>query len=407
MIAPERHRQTALIIGCGIAGPVLAMFLVRAGFTPKVYEASDGPRDDEGAFLELAPMGVNVLKELDITDEDIQAAGGFPDSGIVFYNRSGNRIGELDGSDEEERYGARSYIIKRGRLAGLLREQAVEQGVDVTFGKELIDIDTEGNEQVVAIFADGSAAQGTFLVGCDGVHSKTRRLMFPDAPKPEYTGMIDCGGFTTRPSSVPPSDAMHMTFGKKAFFGYLPKPDDEVYWFDNIPWHPEPKRGELNEISTEKWKQHLLQIHSSDSEAIQDIIRSTSEDIGKWPLYDLSELQRWHNGSVCLVGDAAHATPPHNGHGASMALEDAIALAKCLRDLPDIEHAFHLYHQQRVDRVSRVAAQARRIGKQKAVTNPVKLWFRDLLMPVFLKLGTNSMDWLFEYRVDWKNTLTR
>lgn len=407
MIASERGEQTALIIGCGIAGPVLAMFLDRAGFIPQVYEASDSPRDDEGAFLELAPMGVNVLKELDISDEDIQAAGGFPDSGIVFYNSSGTQIGELDGSDEEERYGTRSYIIKRGRLAGLLREQALERGIDVTFGKKLIDIETNGDEPVAAVFADGTVAPGEFLIGCDGVHSKTRQLLFPEGPKPEYTGMIDCGGFTTRPTSISPSAAMHMTFGKKAFFGYLPKPDDEVYWFDNIPWPSEPERGELNEISTAEWKQRLLQLHSSDSEPIREIIRSTSRDIGKWPLYDLSNLPKWYASRVCLVGDAAHATPPHNGHGASMALEDAIILAKCLRDLPKIELAFDAYQQQRVERVSRVAAQARHIGKQKAVTNPVKLWFRDLLMPVFLKYGTNSMDWLFDYRIDWENPLIR
>lgn len=134
MTATGRERQTVLIIGCGIAGSLLAMFLGRAGFTPKVYEASNSPRDDEGAFpemrafLEMAPMGVNALKGLEITDEDIQAVGGFPDSGIVFYDRSGNRIGELGGSDEEERYGSRSYILRRGRLAGLLRERRYLQG---------------------------------------------------------------------------------------------------------------------------------------------------------------------------------------------------------------------------------------------------------------------------------------
>lgn len=218
MIDSEPADQTALIIGCGIAGPVIAMFLDRVGFTPEVFEAAVDPRDDEGVFLELGPMGVNVLKELDITDEDIQAAGGFPDSGIVFYKSAGKRIGELDGSDEEERYGARSYVIKRGRLAGLLRKQAIERGIQVTVGKELVDIDTDGDEPVEAIFDDGMNAHGAFLVGCDGVYSKTRRLTFPSAPKPDYTGMIDCGGFTTRPPSIPPSGAMHMTFGKNAFF---------------------------------------------------------------------------------------------------------------------------------------------------------------------------------------------
>lgn len=397
----ERDERTALIIGCGVAGPVLAMYLQRAGFTPKVYEASDGPRDDEGAFLELAPMGVNILKTLDITDEDIRAAGGFSDSGIIFYNSAGKRIGELDGSDEEQRYGARSYVIKRGRLAGLLREHAGERGISISFGKKLVEIELGGDESVQAVFDDGTVTHGEFLVGCDGIHSMTRRLTFPDAPQPEYTGLIDCGGFTTRPTSVSPSGDMHMTFGKRAFFGHLAKPDDEVYWFDNLPWPSEPQRDEIDSISSEEWKQRLLGVHSDDWGGISEIIASTDGEIGKWPLYDLPELERWYKGPVCLVGDAAHATPPHNGHGASMALEDAIVLAKCLRDIPVLKRAFQTYQNQRADRVDKVASQARRIGKQKAISNPVKLWFRDLLMPVFIKFGTNSMDWLFAYQVEW------
>lgn len=268
------------------------MFLDRAGFIPEVYEASNKPREEEGAFLELAPMGVNVLKALDIMDNDIQAVGGFPDSGIEFYNSVSKRIGELDGSDEEERYGARSYIIKRGDLARLLREQAVDRGISVTFGKTLVDIDIEGADSVEAVFEDGTSASGDILVGCDGVHSRTRQLAFPDALKPEYTGMIDCGGFTTRPDSISSSSAMQMTFGKKAFFGYLAKPDDEVYWFDNIPWPTEPERGELDVISPQEWKQQLIELHDSDTGPIRRIIRSTTEDIGKWPLYDLPELQQ-------------------------------------------------------------------------------------------------------------------
>lgn len=86
-----------------------------------------------------------------------------------------------------------------------------------------------------------------------------------------------------------------------------------------------------------------------------------------------------------------------------MALEDSIVLAKALRDQPNPNFAFESYHNRRKERVARVADQARRIGKQKSVSNPVKLWFRDLLMPVFLRFGTNSMDWLFGYRVDWEN----
>ncbi len=373
---------------------------------PIVYEAAAEPRDDEGAFLQLAPMGVNVLKTLGITDDEIEAAGGFPDSGIVFYNSEGETIAELDGTNETEAYGARSYVIKRGRLAKLLREAAIERGITVRFDAKLEDIEIVDDDTVEAAFEDGPVTRGDLLVGCDGVRSKTRRLVMPDAPAPEYTKMVDCGGFTTRPSSVPSSSAMHMTYGKQAFFGYLAKPDDEVYWFDNLPWPGEPARGEHGSMSNDEWKRHLLDAHEDDSSFISEIIRSTDGTIGKWPLYDLPTLDTWHEGPVCLIGDAAHATPPHNGHGASMALEDAIVLAKCLRDIPDLERAFEQFEELRTERVEKVSTQARRIGKQKTMTSPVKRWVRDRMLPVFLRFGTDSMDWLFGYRVEWDRQLT-
>jgi 2-polyprenyl-6-methoxyphenol hydroxylase-like FAD-dependent oxidoreductase len=404
MIPSERPGRRVLIIGCGIAGPVLAVFLQRAGMEPIVYEAAAEPRDDEGAFLQLAPMGVNVLETLGITGDEIVAAGGFPDLGIVFHNSGGDTIAELDGT---EAYGAKSYVIKRGRLAKLLRETAIEREITVTFDAALKDVETADDGTVSATFEDGTIARGDLLVGCDGVHSKTRRLVMPSTPTPEYTGMIDCGGFTARPSSVPASSAMHMTYGKRAFFGYLAKPDDEVYWFDNLPWPTKPERGELDTISNEEWKQRLTDAHMDDPAYITEIVRSTDGEIGAWPLYDLSALDTWHEGAICLIGDAAHATPPHNGHGASMALEDAIVLAKCLRDVPDLERSFERFEGLRKERVEKVATQARRIGKQKTMTSPVKRWLRDRMLPIFLTLGTNSMDWLFEYRVEWEQRLAR
>lgn len=400
----EAERE-ALIVGCGIAGPVLGAFLRLAGVNATVYEAATGPRDDEGAFLELAPMGVAVLETLGITDEDIRNAGGFPDSGIVFYNSKGDRIGEFAGRDEGETHGARSYVIKRGRLAGLLREAAVDRGVTVRFDAKLADVRIGDDDAVTAEFEDGHTARGDVLVGCDGVHSKTRRLVMPDAPDPEYTGVIDCGGFTDRPSAVSPSSAMRMTYGTRAFNGYLAKPDGEVYWFDNLPWPEEPERGELGAVSSEEWKRRLLAAHADDPPHIAEIIRSTTGEIGKWPLYDLPALESFHAGPVCLIGDAAHATPPHNGHGASMALEDAIVLAKCLRDVPETERAFETFEDLRKERVERVAKQARRIGKQKTMTNSAKRWVRDRMLPVVLRFGTGSMDWLFDYRVEWERRL--
>ncbi len=82
----------------------------------------------------------------------------------------------------------------------------------------------------------------------------------------------------------------------------------------------------------------------------------------------IMSLPRWHHGSVCLIGDAAHAIGPHVGQGPSLALEDAFVLAKCLRDLRDPARAFATFEELRRERVEPIVKQSRRTGEQKAPT---------------------------------------
>ena len=65
-------------------------------------------------------------------------------------------------------------------------------------------------------------------------------------------------------------------------------------------------------------------------------------------------LPQWHSGPMVLVGDAAHTTGPAAGQGASVAMEDGVILAKCLRDIPDRDSAFETYQRLRVDRIQRL-----------------------------------------------------
>ncbi|RRB02525.1 FAD-dependent oxidoreductase [Larkinella rosea] len=392
--------RKALIIGCGIAGPVMALFLQQVGIEAEIYEAQPTGMDEAGAFLNLAPNGVNVLKALEI--DHLLEADGFHSEGMDFFNGDGKQLAQLESSDEEQRFGSRNVMIKRGQLHQVLRNEAIRRNIPVHFGKKLTGIQLHGFQHVTARFEDGSEAEGNFLIGCDGIHSRTRQLIFPNAPQPTYTGMVDCGGFAQLPSGLSTSGAMQMIFGKKAFFGYIAKPDGEVYWFSNVAWPKEPKRNELNAISADEWRQRLLHNHSSDPAHLLEIIESTPGEIGKWPVYDMPSLPTWHKGLVCLIGDAAHATSPHSGQGASMALEDAAVLAQCLRDSLKVEHAFAKFENLRKERVEKIVRQARRTGNGKMVSNPVAVWFRDLVLPFFIKQGAKASEEVLSYKVEWE-----
>jgi 2-polyprenyl-6-methoxyphenol hydroxylase-like FAD-dependent oxidoreductase len=395
---PEARTETterrALIIGCGIAGPVLAMFLQRVGITPVIYEGRPEPRDEAGFFLNLAPNGLNVLDTLGIKDEIREA--GTPTTSIVFQNHRGKKLTENSEA---------TTLLKRRLLTKTLREAAIERGITVEFGKRLTDVEiTRG--AVTALFADGSEGHGDLLVGCDGIHSRTRWSVMPDAPTPNYAGVIDSGGFT-HSASVPPSDGVfRMTFGMEGFFGYQVVPSGEIYWFENFHQPTEPDRGELDAIPIDEWRAKLLDIHRADHEPIREIIRSTEDGIGKWPNYEVPTLPTWHEGPVCLIGDAAHAMLPSSGQGASMAMEDAIMLAKCLRDIPDVENAFGTFERLRKDRVEKEAKDARRNSNRKAPSNVITRKIRDLVLPFFLRMGVKSAEQTYSYEVDWGERVT-
>jgi FAD-dependent urate hydroxylase len=201
----------------------------------------------------------------------------------------------------------------------------------------------------------------------------------PDAPEPAYTGVIGCEGFTHVPG-IPPSDGvMHMTFGKRGFFGYQVTPSGEIFWFQNLVRSDEPDRDELDAVSDDEWREELLGAHRHDHEPIAGIIRSTEGRIGRFPIYDIPSLPTWHRGPVCLIEEATHATSLHAGQGASTSSEDAIVLARRLRDLPDSEGAFAAFERLRKGRVERIVAGARRTGNQKVSSNAFTRGLRDLV----------------------------
>jgi 2-polyprenyl-6-methoxyphenol hydroxylase-like FAD-dependent oxidoreductase len=70
------------------------------------------------------------------------------------------------------------------------------------------------------------------------------------------------------------------------------------------------------------------------------------------------ELDRWHDGRVALIGDAAHASSPMMGQGGCMAIEDAVVLAELLEVPPTVEAALDAYTPRRRPRVDWVQAQS-------------------------------------------------
>jgi len=232
------------------------------------------------------------------------------------------------------------------------------------------------------------------LIGCDGVRSITRALSLPKVPEPNFTGLLDFGGFT-RVSGLPfPRGENVMVFGKRAFFGAFTTPDGETWWFHNGP----PTDEALNE---ERHRARMFELHHDDPSWISEVIRSTPALLGPWKIHELRAMPRWSNGRVCLLGDAAHAMSPSAGQGASMAMEDALVLAQCLRDVPEPARAFETFERIRRPRVDAIFKAAHGNSNNKALS-AIAAWFRDQLMPRFLPAPGRAQSESYAFRLDWE-----
>src|SRR3954466_3934498 len=82
-----------------------------------------------------------------------------------------------------------------------------------------------------------------------------------------------------------------------------------------------------------------------------------------WVLCDRDPMERWVDGRVALLGDAAHPMLQYFAQGACMALEDAVCLAEELADRPgEIEAGLEAYRRARLLRTTRVQLQSRELG---------------------------------------------
>jgi FAD-dependent urate hydroxylase len=393
-----------LIVGGGIAGPVAAMALQRAGIQAVVYEAH-APSDREvGSYLTVATNGIDALRAIDAHTPVLDA--GFPTPANLLLSGTGRRLGAATNGGRLPD-GTTAHTIKRARLYRTLHQQATARGIRIQGGKRLRDVAPTPDGGVLARFADGTTAAGEVLIGADGVHSTTRHLIDPAAPAPRYVGLVNFGGYTPQaaPEGAEPG-VWQMIFGRRAFFGYVVDPAGGTVWFANVP-RLAVTSAERAATSAEQWQRQLVGLFATDRGPAAELIAAGTLELAGDNTHDLPRVPTWHKGPMVLIGDAAHAPSPTSGQGASMAAEDGVVLAKCLRDLPGIPEALAAYEGLRRARVERIVAQGARSSSSKK-PGPLGRVLRDLLLPVVFKLlvTDKSLAWMYDHHLDWDTPIT-
>jgi 2-polyprenyl-6-methoxyphenol hydroxylase-like FAD-dependent oxidoreductase len=390
----------ALIIGGGVAGPVTAMALHRAGIEAVVYEAHVPTDGEAGSYLTMATNGLDALRAIG-ADGPVLAAG-FPTPTNLLLSATGRRLGAVSNGGVLPD-GTVSHTIKRARLYQTLHDEAAARGIGVEHGRRLVGAEPTPGGGVVATFADGGTATADLLVGADGVHSVTRRMLDPAAPEGRYVGLVNFGGYTPGADDDIEPGTWHMIFGRRAFFGYAADPAGGTVWFANVP-RPAVTADERAGTSADQWRRQLVELFAGDAGPAARLVEAGRLELAADNTHDLQKVPTWHRGPLVIVGDAAHAPSPTSGQGASMAAEDGVVLAQCLRDLPTVPEALAVYEHRRRARVERIVAQGARTSSAKTPGRVV----RDLALPLVFKLlvTDRSMAWIYRHHIDWDAPVT-
>lgn len=382
--------RTALVIGGGIAGPVVALALRGAGIEATVYEAHPGVADGVGAMLTVAPNGLRAL-EIVGAAKAVRAIGQ-PVPGVVMGDSRGNRFVESPGLSGLPA----SLAMHRADLFRTLHDHAVAEGVRVEHGKRLVGADETG-DGVTAHFADGTDASADILIGADGIRSTVRTLIDPAAPVPEYGGVISLGGRAVGSDVKTDPGVMYFIFGR-AFIGYWTVPDGAIVWFGSVPRSEPLTTAEARQTPPEEWLERLRELYGDDMPAQALLDHSAPDELFiTGPMEAMPPVPHWHSDRMVLVGDSVHAPSTSSGQGASQAIESAVELARCLRDLPDAPAAFAAYEGLRRPRVEAVAAAAAGTNKKKA----------DSGKPAAFPTAEQMFGPVQRHVIDWDQTVTR
>ncbi len=394
----KKQLNQVIIIGAGVGGRALALFLQKAGIKADVYEAYPYVKG-VGGGLNLAPNGMWIMDALGLAERIKQIGTSTPVG--QFENGKGKLLGQIKYGDVST-YGQPAISLSRAALNELLADELKAKNIPVHYEKKLVRVE-ETADGVIAYFADGSSAKGDILVGADGVHSTVRQYLLPSGPSPEFVGVVAVGGFTALKDLPPISEAkkaaMTYVFGTN-FFGYCGGDNGYMMWWANIWRKTAYSPEELSHLDDEAVKQELLAMYGDFHSPIPELIKNSGRML-KLSVFDIQSLPTWHIGRIVLIGDAAHAVSPNAGQGASMALEDAMYLAKMLRDKEDYEQAFTAFQNDRKDRVEAIVADGRRKGGDKKTATPLQAFIRNMFIKHFVKKGANAVDPNMTYRIDW------
>ncbi|KAI1213205.1 FAD/NAD(P)-binding domain-containing protein [Annulohypoxylon truncatum] len=341
------------IVGGGIIGLCLAAGLIKQDVKVKVYEQAKGFREIGAGMAFTA----NAIRCMGLMNPDIASAlrSGGSVATSLDKDDPNDYLRWTDGYNKRRKddptYQPLLYKIDAGYkgFEGTRRDQFLEALVKVIpqdiveLKKRLDTIEEKGPDGRVQLkFTDGTTAVADAVIGCDGIKSRVREIMFGSdnpASYPHYTHKVAYRALVPMEKAIqalgeykarnqhnhvgPNAHLIHYPVANQTMVNATAFLSDPNEWPDDKVTVMPALRKDLEE-SFADWNPRLMAL-----------IQHFPEKLDKWAVYDTWDFPApfFNKGVVCLAGDAAHASSPHHGAGACCGIEDALCLVTLLRQV--------------------------------------------------------------------------
>ncbi|MET9245469.1 FAD-dependent monooxygenase [Nonomuraea sp. NPDC003709] len=381
--------KTVLISGASVAGPALAYWLQRYGFTPTVVELAPALREG-GYKVDLRGVAMDVVDRMGLTPAvkrySTQMRGG------AWVNAAGKPLATL-GPDLIGLRAPGDDEVLRGDLARIMYD-ATKQGVEYLFGDSITGL-TQGHDGVMVTFARSAPRMFDLVIGADGLHSNLRAQVFgEEATFVRPLGMHACVFTVPNHLGLDRWELIYPTPGKVVnLYSTRQSAAKAQFIFPTPAVLPDRRdvaaqqRLVAETFAGAGWESATLLAAMPHS---PDFYFDSASQV---------RLDRWSAGRIALVGDAAHSPSPLSGQGTSLALVGAYVLAGELKAAGgDHRVAFARYQEEMSGYVDvnlslgesnakqMVAGSARQIRMQTTMMRMVShLPWKDLALRPILK----------------------
>ena len=320
-----------IIIGSGLAGPLLAIYLSQRGYPVQLYEKRPDLRVENipvgrSINLALSHRGIKAIKSADVFDK----------IDPLLIPMKGRMVHLSGGDIEFQPYSIHphEYInsVSRGELNKILMTKAEASGkVQIYFDHSLLEIDEYTNE---LIFENGNRAPvADHVFGADGAGSVIRKHIDGKVLSPSY---VDPLGHDYKELHIAPSkdgefqlDSSALHIWPRGEFMLIALPNTDKSFTCTLFLPAEGKRS-FESLGTPELITEFFHTYFEDVQPLLENFPNTFFDnpTGKLATVYTDEWQ--YNNQYCLIGDAAHAVVPFFGQGMNASFEDCEVLMQCL-----------------------------------------------------------------------------